>query len=486
MLNSLHSRLLILVITVLLVAGSLAVWMAGGAISRSVEEYISDNETETLQRRQRLERVLPHLLAAYYAQNLNWEAVDELLFDFGELVEEGIMLSDVSGRTIVDSAYFQTGQPLSDQSDGYLIPIPMGEQVLGTVRVASIPKGVDLEPGRLLLADVNRSLLFAMLSAGTIAALLTLAFSRKILNPIAELTSAARKMEQGELEQRVEPGSIHEIHKLASAFNAMADSLTQAESLRRNMVTDVAHELRTPLSNVRGYLEAVQDGVLQPTTELVSSLHEEVMLLNHLVDDLQELALAEAGRLKMIYDAASLDRIIEGALQLVQHPLRDNDITLKTKITPALPFVYVDSERIGQVLRNLLSNAITHTPEHGTVTVAAWQEGESIAIEIENSGQGIDPEHLPYVFERFYRVDGSRTRSTGGSGLGLAIVKHMVQAHGGEIDVESTPGETTCFRFTLPIAPPVDFAPVDLQALINPDKGSWTDKPHLKSTVVPS
>ncbi len=456
MLNSLHSRLLLLVIIVLLVAGSLAVWLAGGAITGSVEQYISENENETLQRRQRLERVLPHLLAAYYSQNLSWEAVDGILIDFGDLVEEGIMLSDADGRTIIDSAYLQTGQPLTAQTDGYLIPIPLGTKLLGTVRIASIPKNVDSETGRKLLTDVNRSLFLAMLTAGTMAVLLTLAFSRKILNPIAQLTLAVRKMEKGELDQRVDPGSISEFRELASAFNAMADSLTQAESLRRNMVTDVAHELRTPLSNVRGYLEAVQDGVVQPTTELIASLHEEVMLLSHLVDDLQELALAEAGQLKLNRDAVPVDHIIESALQLVQHPLRDHDITLNIKIAPSLPPIYADNERIGQVLRNLLSNAITHTPKHGTVSVTAHQRENSVAIEIENSGQGIAPEHLPYVFERFYRIDGSRTRSTGGSGLGLAIVKHIVTAHGGTIEAESIPGKTTRFRFTMPINPPID------------------------------
>lgn len=451
MMHSLRWRLLLLIITVLAIAGGLAATLAAHAINSRFRDYFEEQQAASLERREHVESILPQVLAAYYAQNLSWDEVDKLLEDFGELIEEGIVLSNADGQVVLDSAYLRAGTHPGTTTQGYTIPISISDRVVGEVRVIPIPHPVDSVREQAVIASVNRSLLWAILAATAIAVALTLVVSRHILHPVEALTEAARKMEQGDLRQRVEVQSVREISELAHAFNAMADSRTRIDQLRRNMVSDVAHELRTPLSNIRGYLEGVLDGVIDPTPDLMASLFEEAMLLNHLVDDLQELALVEAGQLKMSRQAVDLSELIDKVTQIAWHPQQNSNVALRVLLPDSLPTVQVDAERIGQVLRNLISNALTHTPPGGEVRVAAACTGEQVTVTVANTGAGIAREHLPYVFERFYRVDGSRTRSTGGSGLGLAIVKQLVEAHGGHVGVESEPGRWTHFRFTLPV-----------------------------------
>ncbi|HLF87326.1 MAG TPA: ATP-binding protein [Anaerolineales bacterium] len=305
---------------------------------------------------------------------------------------------------------------------------------------------------RAFLYSVNRSLIFAIASASVAAILLTIMLSRRILRPIEALTKASREMGEGKLNQRVTIQTRDEIGDLANAFNAMADGLSRQEQLRRNMVSDVAHELRTPLSNVRGYLEAIQDGLVKPTEEVIDSLHEEVMLLNRLVDDLQELALAEAGQLHLRPVPVKLEGIVTKALTALQRKIGDKNITVLADLAPDLPDLEVDPERIGQVLRNLIMNAIAYMPSGGSITLRAYQVNGGVEVQVQDNGIGIAEEHLSYIFERFYRVDESRTRATGGAGLGLAIVKQLVQAHGGEIYIESVIGAGTTVKFTLPMS----------------------------------
>jgi signal transduction histidine kinase len=311
--------------------------------------------------------------------------------------------------------------------------------------------------GDSILQGLNRNLLLAAVSGGGVALVLTAVMSRGILGPVESLTAAARRMEKGDRTQRVEVRSNDEIGALAHAFNAMADSVSQSEQLRRQMVNDVAHELRTPLTNIRGYLEAVRDGVLEPKAEVINSLHEESMLLNRLVADLQELALAEAGQLKLTPQPVALVDVAERAANSVQGHLDDGPAVV-VQVPADLPLVLADPERLGQVLRNLLENASQHTPSDGTISIVAQALPEAVEVSVSDTGSGIAPEHLPHVFERFYRADASRARATGGAGLGLAIVRQLVEAHGGKIWVNSQEGAGTTFAFTLPY----DHSPSDL------------------------
>ncbi|MEP7190232.1 MAG: HAMP domain-containing protein, partial [Roseiflexaceae bacterium] len=276
-------------------------------------------------------------------------------------------------------------------------------------------QGLDpIEAG--FVGAVNRSLVWSAVAAGAAALLLTLALSRRILGPIEALTAAARTMEQGDLSQRVAVVGHDEIGELGRAFNAMADGLARQERLRRNMVTDVAHELRTPLTNIRGYLEALRDGVALPETALLASLHDEALLLNHLVDDLQDLALAEAGQLRLEPRQVSLHEIAEQAAGALRPALDAKQLEFQIALPADLPDVWADPARVGQVLRNLLNNAILHTPEGGSIVISIGTDHRpsttdheqylpvvgrqsSVVICVRDSGPGIAPEHVANIFD---------------------------------------------------------------------------------------
>jgi signal transduction histidine kinase len=324
--------------------------------------------------------------------------------------------------------------------------------------VGSGPNGgpVVVTSEELFMGSVSRALGIAVVAGGTAAVLLSLALARYILQPILTLTAAARRLERGDLRGRVSVRSRDEIGQLGDAFNAMADGLSRLERLRRTMVTDVAHELRTPLSNVRGYLEAMRDGVARPTPPLLAALCDQTTLLTRLLDDLQELTLAEAGQLTLAREPTDARRLAERAVEDLAPAAAGKGIQVGVAVPDDLPRVDADPNRVGQVLRNLLSNAITHTPAGGQIAVLArpqpGKEPGMVEISVHDTGVGIAPEHLPHVFERFYRADPSRARATGGTGIGLCIVKQLVLAHGGQASMSSTVGVGTTARFTLPVS----------------------------------
>lgn len=323
-----------------------------------------------------------------------------------------------------------------------------GGRVIGTLYYLPQPSQGLEDAEELFIVGLNRALLIAGLASAGVALIIALVLSRRVLRPIEELTGAARRMEKGELEQRVHVRNRDEIGELARAFNSMAQSLLRAEQLRRNMVSDVAHELRTPLTNIRCHLETLQDGLVEPTAQFINSLHDEAMLLGRLVDDLQDLALAEAGQLRMELQRVSVRAEVERASVALRHQIAEARLTISIDV-PEVMEANADPERLGQVLRNLIANAVTHTPAGGSIRVHASREQDEIQIRVADTGRGIAQEALPFVFQRFYRTDASRERATGGAGLGLAIVKQIVIAHGGRVWVESEVGKGTTLCFTL-------------------------------------
>jgi signal transduction histidine kinase len=297
---------------------------------------------------------------------------------------------------------------------------------------------------------LNRGLVGGAAACAGVAFLLTLLFSRRIFGPVEALTRAARAMARGDREVRVDVRGGDEVGELGSAFNAMSQAVSTSELLRRRLVGDVAHELRTPLTNIRAQLEAIQDGLSAPGRPAIDSLHEEAMLLSRMVDELQDLAVAEAGEMKLERTAVPLRDAAVSAAAAFELRARAAGVAIRVAVPEGLPPVSADRHRLAQVLRNLLSNALAHTPEGGEVALEARTVEGGAEVAVRDSGCGIGADDLSFVFDRFYRADDSRSRETGGTGLGLSIVRQIVLAHGGQIRAESEPGRGAAFLFVLP------------------------------------
>jgi two-component system, OmpR family, sensor histidine kinase BaeS len=286
-----------------------------------------------------------------------------------------------------------------------------------------------------------------------------LLLSRAVLRPIRALTMAARSLGEGDLGRRVPVSGRDEIAELGGAFNRMAESIQAAEERQRRLTGDIAHELRTPLANLRGYLEALRDGVVEATPDLLDSLYEEAMLQQRIVDDLQDLALAEAGALTYHRTAVDLRELLETCHRAHRAQAQTAGVTLEVR-APRPVYVVADGDRLRQVLGNLVGNALRATPPGGSVALTLVPRGDLAVVQVRDTGRGIPAEHLPHLFDRFWRADAARGRATGGSGLGLSIARQIVTDHRGTIDVESTVGVGTTFTVVLSAAPP-DGSPPD-------------------------
>lgn len=392
-------------------------------------------------------------LSRYHQMVRSWEGVQPFVVQWGKLYGRRIILTDNEGTVVADSDERFLGSRYTEAAPGQPMSIMMGTGTIGTLRI-SHGESPDINRAALQITyrTIGRFFIWAGLLAVAIALLLTFILSRRILAPVKALSSAAREFGKGNFSRRVDFKNKGEVGELARSFNSMAENLEHAERLRRNMVADVAHELRTPLSNLRGYLEAVNDGVIKPDENIIRSLDEETSTLSRLIDDLQELSLADAGELKLITGPEDVSRLIKETVNTLQAKAAAKGLTISADLPGGLPEVNIDSHRIRQVLHNLLENAVAHTGQRGRITVTARQQNNQVYISVADTGEGVPAEDLPMIFERFYRLDKSRARSTGGSGLGLTIARRLVEAHDGTIDVESQPGQGSTFTFTLPVS----------------------------------
>ncbi|WP_307799710.1 ATP-binding protein [Actinomadura nitritigenes] len=294
--------------------------------------------------------------------------------------------------------------------------------------------------------------------AGVTAVILVLAVGVSVLvatrlaRPVRAVTAAARRMRAGDGSARVTVRAKGEVGELGTAFNEMSEHLDRLERQRRAMVSDVSHELRTPLSNIRGWLEAAQDGVADLGPALTASLVEEATLLQHIVDDLQQLALADVGKLRLHPEPVDVADLVEQIATVYRAAAEAADLVLTAEVT-GRPQLDADPVRLRQAVGNLLANAVRYTPAGGRVSLRAHADGDDVLIEVADTGPGIAPEHLPHVFDRFWRAEKSRNRQTGGSGLGLAIVRQLAEAHGGSAAVCSEPGQGATFVLRLPGSP---------------------------------
>lgn len=303
-------------------------------------------------------------------------------------------------------------------------------------------------------ATMFESLGYAVTASVLAAILVSFVLSRRILAPVRTLTDASQRIAEGHYAERVQVAGTDEIAQLAMRFNQMAGQLEEVENVRRQLIGDVTHELRTPLTSIKGYMEGLVDGVLPSTPETFNEIHREAGRLSRLVNDLQELSHIEAKSYSLEIRSVAVPDLIQTTLKRLSPQAAAKQIHLQSSLSPDLPRVQADEDRITQVLVNLLANAIQYTPQGRQIVISAARQADRVLISVSDSGIGIPPEHLAHVFTRFYRVDKSRSRNAGGgSGIGLTIAKHLVEAHGGQIWVESKgEGHGSTFTFSLKIA----------------------------------
>ncbi|MGH2346343.1 MAG: sensor histidine kinase [Chloroflexota bacterium] len=303
--------------------------------------------------------------------------------------------------------------------------------------------------------SLHRSLFQGLIAALVVAIATSVAVSlfvsHRIVEPLHQIMNASRRIASGHYEERVQVKDDFEITQLADSFNKMADALAQTEARRQALIADVAHELRTPLTSIKGYMEALLDGVMPADQETYALIYSEADRLYRLVKDLQELSRLESRQVPLELHPVAVQELVHGVIGRARPQFEAKGVHLVGTVAPDAGLVLGDADRLFQVLLNLLANALHYTPAEGRVQVAAYLERDKVCISVKDNGIGIAPEHLDQIFGRFYRVDKSRSRLAGGTGIGLTIARHLAEAHGGGIAVASTPGLGSTFTVALPI-----------------------------------
>lgn len=357
-------------------------------------------------------------------------------------------LEQATAKVLGDKAWFTSYWDYLDNCIGAprrLVGDPLGSKCIEAayadtvVTSSAVPLRLHLGArGTVDIADFGRPALIGAAGLVVVALIGTFLIARQVSRPVRRLTGASQMLAAGMLDVRVRIKGESELARLAASFNSMASALELSEERQRRLIADVAHEMRTPLSNLRGYLEALSDGVVDPSPELFASLHEETLLQGRILDDLQVLALAEAGDLGYTRTPADLAELASAAV--TAHRARAAEAGLELVLeAPAPVWVEADQDRLRQVLGNLLSNAIRYTDRDGRVVVRVGREDGEAVLTVRDTGVGIAAGDLPHVFERFWRADPARQRATGGTGLGLTIAHRIVTDHGGRIEVASQP-----------------------------------------------
>lgn len=405
-------------------------------------------------------------LAAFYQGRGSWDGVEALLRRARQLGGMGqhnvgpmmammrpdLTLTDSLGH-VVHSTTADSGL-LPDSLLKQATPIMVDDGVVGYVIVRA---GTRLPGTQDLVLAVNRATWLAALVAGGAALILGGVLIVGLLRPVRALTAAARDLASGNLQRRVPITSRDELGDLSNAFNHMAEALERAERLRREMTADVAHELRNPLAVMQARVEAILDGVYASTPENLQAVLEQTRLLKRLVDDLSTLALADAGRLHVERKPTDVGELVRQVAE--GYRLQADQAGIRLGMSVSLEGVAearLDAARVEQILGNLVSNAIRHTPSGGDILVRVEQRSgtDRLVLEVLDSGEGIPPDSLPYVFERFYRADRGRGRHQGGTGLGLAIARKLAEAHGGTLEAANRPEGGARFTLSLPLAVP--------------------------------
>ncbi len=352
-----------------------------------------------------------------------------------------LILTDAEALVVADTAGALVGTRLPADDVARGMPITVEQRRVGTLIVT--PFDAPATPAGDFLGAVNRSVLWAGLAAGGVALVMGSILFFQIIRPLRSLSAAARGITQGDLSRRAWVGDKDEVGQVALTFNQMAETLQGYAVERRNMIADIAHELRTPLSVMQSNLEAMLDGVLPASSEELASLHQEALLLNRLIGDLRTLSLAEARQLRLEKRPVDVGALVQQVTDRLRLRAGEKGITLATEVAPGLPEIQADPERLAQALGNLVDNALRYTRAGTCVAVEARPAPGGVELAVRDEGPGLLAEDLPHVFNRFWRAEKSRNRATGGSGLGLAIVRQLAEAHGGQAMVESPTAHPT-------------------------------------------
>ncbi|OGF57048.1 MAG: hypothetical protein A2Z21_10290 [Candidatus Fraserbacteria bacterium RBG_16_55_9] len=451
--------------TVILLGGVTAYWLVERAVREGFQAFSFQNGIIHAYE-------LQQPLADYYSQVGSWRGIENFLNAAGSqspmgsemmpqmgpamlLYHYNLILADEQGTILLAPDPQFVNRQLTPGALISGVPINVAGRRVGTLLAGSAENAYNpLEQA--FFGSISRSILIASLIAALGALFVGALLMRQLTQPLRRLARATEQIASGNSgpTPRLPVPSRDELGQLSAAFNRMAERLERSEHLRRQMTADIAHELRTPLTVIQGNLQALLDGVLNPTPEAIASLHEETQLLNRIVNDLRDLSLAEAGELRLHRQPTDLRELVQRVVAAFQSSMKSKALKLVLEV-PEVPLqLETDPERIAQVLFNLLSNAQRHTPQSGRITVRVWRQTEEVLVSVSDTGPGIAPQDLPYVFERFWREDKSRTRASGGSGLGLAIAKQFIEAHGGQIGVENSPGQGATFTFRLPWTQP--------------------------------
>jgi signal transduction histidine kinase len=408
------------------------------------------------------EKDLSSQLSIYHLKNGSWDGV-ERIFLFREDFKPGVgpiadrrkiapfTLADRTGNVIISNERYKVGDRVPESELAHGVPIKEEGRIIGILLPRHLP--FEEQPREVeFIESTNRKLLYGALMATIIALLLGIFLSRTLTRPIRELTRATQAVSEGDLSQQVPIRSNDELGELGKTFNKMSSELSRSVNARKQMTADIAHELRTPLSLILGHAEAVHDGVLPPTRENFEIIRDEAIRLEHLVNDLRVLSLADAGELTINLQTIEPERLLQEVASLYQYQAQRKNITLDLNVASPLSTIEVDPGRMTQVLTNILDNALHHTPELGTIVISARELEDQVELAIQDSGPGLEAGDLEHIFERFYRTDASRQRDdSSGSGLGLAIAKSIVQAHGGQLSAESETGNGLKVIIKLPM-----------------------------------
>jgi signal transduction histidine kinase len=378
---------------------------------------------------------------AGFVESLAQTQIQVILGTPGEIPPQ-FLLVDAANTVIVPMPPYRVGEQLQPAQVSGGTPIVVDGATVGAVLINQANPILNPMEQR-FLGRINEGLLIGAVGSSILALLIGIALTRLFTRPLRDLTGAIHAMHQGQLDQEVPVRSQDELGDLTRAFNQMSKEISRANYLRRQMTADIAHDLRTPLTVINGYLEALGDGTLKPTHERFAAMHQEVAQLQRLIEDLRTVSLADSGELKLAYQETAIEPLLNQVATAFQPLCEANGLQLAVSSDPTLPPQRIDRERIVQVLGNLVSNAIRHTSRGGRITLRGYHGPGGVCVSVQDTGEGIPAEKLPFIFERLYRVDEARTANSGESGLGLAIVKSIMEAHGGTATAESQIGVGT-------------------------------------------